>query len=219
MRIPTLLVASVLLFSTLGPTACIFGIAGSGHAIDDTRSVAAFDAVEVRAGLVADVAPGSASIVVHGDDNLVQHVLTTVRGRTLVVEPDASFDPQVPLVVTVRTPLLSNVTLRSGGRVTVHDVAQTDLALRCESGGELVATGVVDHLDAVQSAGGDIDAAGLLAASVTVDARAGGETRLHVRDAAFGSVASGSEVTIHGRPRTRAITETSEGVVRWIDDG
>ncbi len=212
-------------FSILLPTlllslslACTLGIAGSGRAVDDSRVVSDFDAVEVSAGLVADVAPGPTSVVVHGDDNLVPHVVTRVRGRTLVVEPDASFDPAVPLVVTIRSPAVSSVTLRAGGAVSVHDIARSELALHCDAGGTLIASGTVDHLVATQSAGGDVDATGLVATSVSVDARAGGSMHLHVRDAASGAVLSGSEVSIHGRPRTRAITEASGGTVRWLED-
>lgn len=197
---------------------CIFRIQGSGAPIEETRDVGAFDHVEVRAGLEADVAPGAQRVWIRGDDNVVPHVTTRVNGGTLVIEPDADFDPATPVRIEVRAPNLAGVQLRAGGRLVVHDLATPRFELAGAAGGDVVASGEVGALALSLSAGGTIDATKVHATSATIDASAGGTIDTRVSGAARGTVTSGSDVRVHGRPTTRAVATTSGGTVVYLDD-
>lgn len=207
----------VLSLSAMLAIGCLFRISGSGRPLDETRDVPAFDRVEVRAGLEADVAPGPQRVRVRGDDNIVSHVVTTVENGTLVIEPDADFAATTPLTIEVRAPSLAGVRLRAGGRLSVHDLNTERFELAGASGGDVVASGDVDALVVSLEAGGSIDATAVRAKTATIDARAGGTIDATANDSARGSVISGSEARIHGHPSTRAITTRSGGSVVYID--
>lgn len=208
----------LLSLSAIFAVGCLFRISGSGQPRDETRDLPAFDHVEVRAGLEADVAPGPQRVEVRGDDNIVPHVVTTVQNGTLVIEPDADFAASTPLTIEVRAPGLKGVRLRAGGRLSVHDLNAARFELAGASGGDVVASGNVDALTVSLEAGGSIDATAVHAKTATIDARAGGTIDATASDSARGTVISGSEARIHGRPATRAIATKSGGSVVYIED-
>ncbi|HVY49735.1 MAG TPA: DUF2807 domain-containing protein, partial [Minicystis sp.] len=68
------------------------GTVGSGHAKTETRSVAAFHAVDLSGSLEAEVKVGAPQKVeITGDDNLVPLVTTSVEGGKLSVQTKGSF--------------------------------------------------------------------------------------------------------------------------------
>jgi hypothetical protein len=190
-------------------------IEGSGRAAEERRELAAFDAVEVEAGLEADITPGAQEVIVQGDDNIVPYVRTTVEGAVLHVVPEHDFDPVVPLRITVSVPDLRRASLRAGGRVTLSDIEAAELELSVEAGGDLRAGGRVERLRADLSAGGTLDAAGLPADRVTIHGDAGGLLIVHAREEVTGSVVSGAEARVLGAPPVRDVRTDSGGEVHY----
>lgn len=190
-------------------------VSGSGVAADDDREVPAFERVRVAAGLRADVAPGAASVVVHGDDNIVAGIETIVVDGELRIRPLHDVDPVVPLWIEVRTPVLEAVALRAGGEVIVHDVAQPSLALEVRSGGLLRASGEVEHVDLFLASGGTLDASAVEARSAVLHARAGGQIIATATESVDGLVESGSRARVHGAPAARTVVTESGGQVGY----
>lgn len=190
---------------------------GNGVDASDARPLQGFRSVHVRAGLVAEIRPGPFSVVVEGDSNIVPHVLTTVHGETLDVEPDVSFEEAEPLRVLITAPEFDELFLEAGGRLDVFDVAEEDLSLRCRAGGDVFVSGEVDHLELTQSAGGNVHARDLEATDVTVNGSAGGEVELQATHAVEGLVESGSVVRVHGAPAIKKVSTASGGEVVYVE--
>jgi len=208
---------SFFCFVALTATLVGCGIQGSGQPVTEERELEDFRSVHVQAGLRAEVRTGPHSVVVTGDDNIVPHISTTVVGGVLHVEPEASFEEDVPLVITISAPLFEEVSLEAGGRIEVIDVVQEELSLACRAGGDVIASGDVEHLNVAQESGGNIDATAISAPVVTLHGSAGGDVQVTATDSVRGSVESGSIARVHGSPEVRSIKSQSGGKVVWVD--
>src|ERR1700677_3466463 len=72
---------SVIVNGCFGPS-----VSGSGHLISETRNVSDFSNVSLEgSGRVVIQQGGAESVTVTGDDNLLSHIETEVRGNTLVL--------------------------------------------------------------------------------------------------------------------------------------
>lgn len=186
---------------------------GDGIEASESRTTGPFRSVHVRAGLEAEIHQGPFSVVVHGDSNILPHVLTTVHGDRLDVEPDVSFEEVRPLRIVVTAPEFDELFLEAGGRLDVVDVVEDELSLRCRAGGDVFASGDVEHLHINQSAGGNIDASALDATDVSMAGSAGGELDVRASHAVEGTIESGSLARVHGDPEIKNVTTKSGGEV------
>ena len=192
-------------------------IEGSGRAASEQREVPSFSHVLVRAGLRADVRPGPQSVVVTGDDNIVPHVMTNVRGSVLTIEPELDFDPVVPLSISVSAPELNGASLEAGGRLDVSELDAEAFSLELNAGGKIVASGRVRHLDVSLSAGGTLDATAIASPTVTLWSSAGGSVLVTALEEVSGAIESGSEAWIYGSPARRNVSTKSGGEVSYLE--
>ena len=206
--------------ATIGSCLTFLGcdtVRGSGRAANESRVVPEFNAVEVSAGLNANVGLGPQEVALSGDDNILPSISTSVQGHVLHIEPLHDVDPVVPLVIAVKCPSLTGAKLRAGGGLRVDDVNLTELSLEVEAGGDLSASGTVDHLTATLSAGGSLDTTALLAKSIVAHGRAGGDLRVTASEEITGSMESGAEIQVFGHPAKQEVTEDSGGSVTYVE--
>ena len=101
------------------------GESGSGTAGSDTRSVGAFDEIEIHGALDADVTVGGKpSVVVTGDDNLVPLIETDVVGDRLVIRPTESMSRKLPMTITISTEALTELELHGASEATLEGDAE-----------------------------------------------------------------------------------------------
>jgi len=175
---------------------------GSGVAAVQTRSLPPFDAVDLAGSNVVTVTVGGRqAVVVHADDNLLGHVKTAVRGRTLVIDDVGSFDAKSPMHVDVTVPALDAVSLGGSGTVDVAGLGARRLAVRVGGSGRLVAAGTVQQLDARLSGSGDVELQALTARDATAVVSGTGSIRVLATNSLH--------ATVSGTPRVvTAVTGT-----------
>lgn len=208
------------------------GIDGSGKIVVDARTVPAFDRVSVEDEFDVEVAVGPAAAVeVTGDDNLLPHVRTEVRGGTLHVETDRDLDPTDRIRVRVATSSLRG--LASSGSSNVHatgvratvfearvsgssDVAADgdfgDLSASISGSGKIRLRGTGDSIDALISGSGALDLAGLEVRAARVRVSGSGDAILHARESLAASVSGSGSVRYHGDPRVKSTVSGSGSV-------
>src|SRR5581483_5607819 len=85
-----------------GGTTSSTGLTGSGVAATRARTVPAFTAVDLAGANAVTVAVGGTqSVTVHGDDNLIGYVTTTVHDGTLAVGQSRGFETRSPMSVEI----------------------------------------------------------------------------------------------------------------------
>jgi hypothetical protein len=183
---------------------CACGKEGSGRAATDSRSVAAFQNVEVDGAVNLEVTLGAAShaVEVHGDDNLLSLVETNVVGDRLVIRTRERVDPEVGLTARVSAPDLQEIKASGISKVGVGGVSNEALRLELSGAGDIEAKGKTKKLTLEVSGAGGIDADELQAEKVEIDMSGAGTIdvaepkELIVRISGAGSVRYGGQPKI-----------------------
>lgn len=176
---------------------------GSGQVRSETRSVGAFDKVEIRHGIDLRLVVGSPRRVsVTAQENLLAMTTTTVSDGRLVVEAERDFFSCDGITVSVTTPTITELVLHDAatGRVDGLDAAM--LAVHVDHGATLTMTGSADWLGLSSHGGCAIDLGDFMARDATVELAEGVVVRIGVSDTIAGSATGGVALTISGHPRT-----------------
>jgi hypothetical protein len=107
----------------------VMSITGSGNVVTQEETLTGFDKVDVSHAFEVEVSQGEAfSVVVHIDDNLVQHLRVDKRGRTLEVglRPGRMFNiRQATMQAEVTMPELTGVELSGASHATLTGFKST----------------------------------------------------------------------------------------------
>jgi hypothetical protein len=197
-------------YGDVGGTSTSSGIRGSGTAASQTRAVAGFDAVELAGSNEVNVTVGRPrSVVVHADDNLIRHVTTGVRARTLVIaNAPGSFTTRSPMSVDVTVPSLRALRLSGSGVVTVTGIDAPSLAVSLPGTGLLRASGTAGRLQVELGGSGDAELGNLVARRVR--ATVGGSGRIVVTaTASLDGRVTGSGAILYGGHPARVTRDVS----------
>jgi hypothetical protein len=200
-RLPllALVVTAPALAACDGPT-----IQGSGRAAVVERSVEPFTAVAARDGFTVQVRVGlAAAVTVQGDDNLVEHVATEVRGATLVVTTtpeDVDLAPTMPTLVTVDAPSLSAFEASGASTLLAQGVSGPLVRLTASGGSHVTLAGAAENASLAVSGGGDLDAARLRAVDVDLTASDASTCAVCATGSLHVSLSGDSHADVHCAP-------------------
>ena len=149
------------------------------------RSVAAFDAVEVDGSWKVDITAGQAqSVVVFGDKEVLDHILTEVDGHSLRVHLDDNEGlwrrRHGEISVRITVPHLSALALNGSNSTTVTGLAGGSTAVAIRGSGGLRAQGAVDHFALDISGSGSAKMPDLTVNDAAIDIKGSGSAQLHV---------------------------------------
>lgn len=135
----------------------------AGALSTETRRVEGFTRIRLRAPVDARIESGGAfSVTVRLDASLQAHLITRVKGGTLVVETDAArFHPSHGARITIRLPRLRALEDDGSADVTViGDLSALPVTLETDGSGDLDYRGAAGTLKVVSRGSGDIDLSG-----------------------------------------------------------
>lgn len=222
MRISVLFLFVVALFAQLG---CGHYVTGSGKAVDVTRDVGAFSAIEIDDSIQTEVTVGPAvSVRLHTDDNVAPLVATTVTDGVLVVQlPSATnVSSNIGIHVTITVPTLTSVDANGASQVRVSGNAAGPRSLLASGSSDVTATGIAVPTLVVDASGSstisasgvapdlELEASGashLALASVAadrahLDVSGASEATVSVAIAIRGDVSGASHLYVHGNAST-----------------
>jgi Putative auto-transporter adhesin, head GIN domain len=208
--------------SLLAAAAALSGCGDGGPKVTQTRTVGAFDRIEVNGSSDVYVRTGPRGpLQVTAGRKVIDHVDTNVQDGTLKVTTGwhgfhlgSDFGGTR---VRVTVPSLRGVTIRGAGDVDLRRVTGPSLTLRIAGSGDVEGTGRVDSLDAEVAGSGDIRLADLAARNARVRVRGSGDSDLNVSDSLDVGVAGSGEVTYRGHPTLRSNIAGSGRVARAGD--
>lgn len=173
-------------------------IDASGSIVTETRDVSSFDEIDASQGIVVRLTVDSsiaASVTVHYDDNLVDHVLTDVNGDTLRLRLDAE------------------VNSRQGADRFVDVVAADVATINVSNGAVLSGTGVAEHVELTASGGAVVELSNLAVGRLNVDLSGGAVARVTATDAVEGEASGGALLTLLGDPPTLDVATSGGALV------
>jgi hypothetical protein len=139
----------------------------SGNMITETRTVDAFQRIEVRSYGSVEITQGTPqSLTVTGSDNIVSHVTTSAQQGMLVIDTDSPLrlvgdtdKGQITFRITV--PDLTALTISGAADIRAEELSTSDLALTVSGVGRLsIGRLSVENLEVSLPGMGDIELAG-----------------------------------------------------------
>ncbi len=236
----TMFVGGIVLL--LSASACGFlPRRGSGELVTETRAVSGFSAVEFSGlGEVEIIQDGSESITITTDDDVMPHVVTEVRGETLVVGFD--FEGPISILptrmeVTLHVDELDSIaatgawrvhadslegtdleTLISGtGSIRIDQILVTDLRAEISGAGEMAIAGEVVSQYSAISGTGEYNAGDLKSESARVDISGSGETTLWVTVSLEVTVSGAGRIYYYGQPQVD-FTKSGTGMLSSLGE-
>jgi len=190
------------------------GVQGSGVPAAQTRTLPAFTAVDLAgANNVIVHVGGTQAVTVHGDDNLIPYVTTTVQNGALAIKQSRSFSTTSPMRVDVTVPALDAVTLSGAGVLTVDGVEADHFTVRMPGSGVLTVTGTTTTLDATLSGTGDVRLDGLPAHDATATVSGSGRLQVDASHSLDATVSGTGTIVYTGSPTELTKNVTGTGAI------
>jgi Putative auto-transporter adhesin, head GIN domain len=211
-----LLVALVLLVGTLvvllawdRSSGSSSTVQGSGVSASQARSLPPFSSIHLAgSNRVTVYVGGEQSVVVHADDNLIEHVTTNVRDGALVVSETGSYATTSPMAVDVTVPELDSVTLSGSGILGVEGVSSRAFVVRAPGSGIIKASGTANALDASLDGSGDVQLQDLLAQDARASVSGSGRMQVHATRTLVASISGSGAIFYTGGPQ---VTQSISG--------
>ncbi len=214
-------------------TACnITGLRGDGNVTTTQRQVDIFTAIDAGGGIDVEITQSSTSTVeVVADQNLQEHIITTVSGGVLKISTDENIATSKSRKIIVTMPTIESIDASSGssiigkgvfrspklqcvassaGEMTI-DIETEEFTGKTSSGGEITMRGKAISMEVSTSSGGDIDATETLSNNIIASASSGGSIKVAPLVKLDASASSGGEIYYIGDPKQSVSKSESSG--------
>ena len=189
-------------------------VQGSGVPVKESRTLPAFDSVDLAASNNVVIRIGEEqSVQVYGDDNLVDRVTTEVDATTLVIgSKSGNYSTGRPMRVEVSIPSLNDLTLSGSGMVMVSGVEGSRFTVTISGSGVVRASGTTEQLRVTISGSGQAELAGVEARTVQAVVSGSGEIVVTATGSLDASVPGSGAILYGGNPSdvTKSVTGSGE---------
>ena len=209
-------------------------VAGSGVRTSVSRTVSAFDRVDIGGEYDVVIRVGAAtSVVLEGDDNLLPLIRTEVRDGTLHIDSEEDLRSREPIRIAIGVAALNGVHSGGSSDVAVRDVRSEafdvrvsgsseltangdfgDLSASISGSGEIHMSGTADRVDGDVSGSGELNLLEVRARSARVDVSGSGGATVQVSERLDAKVSGSGDVRYRGEPAAQADVSGSGTVER-----
>jgi hypothetical protein len=187
-------------------------VEGSGVAATQARDVAPFSSVDLaRSNNVVLRVGGKQSVVVRGDDNLLDRVTTDVQKGTLVIgNTPGDLTTNSPMSVMVSVPSLTALSLSGSGNIAVSGIKTETLTVSLRGSGNLTGRGTASRLDVTVGGSGNAFFERLVANDVKAMVSGSGTIFVTATRSLDGSVPGSGVIVYAGNPQD--VTKSVSGM-------
>jgi hypothetical protein len=217
------LAVAIVLTGAVLLTACEFNIAafnpagitrvtGSGHVVAESRSVSGFSGLVVNgAGKVSIDRTGAESLSVTADDNLLQYIVTEVRGGKLVIEfkHNVVTGRVTALSFSLTVQDLNSIELNGAAAVDAKNMVSDRLVVNVSGAGGIKLAGQVNQQDVLLNGTGAYDAENVEGKRATVTNNGAGFAVVRVSDELDATINGVGYIEYIGSPK---VTKTVNGL-------
>jgi hypothetical protein len=217
--------APLLLLACL--SACVHtgdfdSIKGSGTIKSVTRHVADFTKVSLEGAAEVIISQGSTpSVRIEGDDNLLEHITTTVDGSELEISNQHSISPTKSIKVFVTTKQLEGLSIAGSGTITtevpfearafnvsiagsgdiIADISAEQVSASISGSGDISLRGTAKSASVSIAGSGDYKGYALTTNSTSVDIAGSGDAEVHAAETLTGNIMGSGDILYRGEPR------------------
>lgn len=179
------------------------GVRGSGNRVTEKRNVPGFLSVDVSGAFdVEIVAQKERSLEIIGDDNILPLVTTEVRGNTLRIGSNRSYNVNQPITIRITVPELESVATSGASKINVSGLKNTELNVESSGASKLALSGESKELKIGTSGASNIEAKDLRAEKVNVESSGAGYVSVYASERLDASANGAARIDYYGNPAT-----------------
>jgi len=176
-------------------------VQGSGKSGTENRALSNFTELYLNIDATVSVTSGEKSqCKITADDNLLPLILTESSGNALRISAKESYVSTQKITIAIETPLITRTEINGAGKIEIDEVTNEKISLVIIGSGDITAKGKVAELSATINGSGNVHAATLQAATVTVGVHGSGDADVHATDALTAGIYGSGDVTYVGTP-------------------
>lgn len=185
-----------------------FGIVGTGPSMTDTRKLGLFNRINVRGAVnvnVYMVKGSSGSVQVLAQENILPFVITSVRGDTLSIQTEGSFQTSKEVEVIIELPEVYAIDVSGSADVKLHNVVSKELELDVSGSADFSATGNVEKLDLDISGSVSMDLGKMCCAVLKADISGSAHVQTHVTGSLDLDISGAVSIVVTGKPKQKSV--------------
>lgn len=178
------------------------GVRGSGVAKVEKREVSGFKKIDTSGIINLEVtAQKDFSIEVETDDNLLQYVITEVKGDTLKIYTKQNISPRNKIHVVIAMPDLTGVDVSGVAKVTANNIKTDSFNLDISGASKVELNGEANSLNIDASGASKIDAENLKVANANVDVSGASNITVNATEEVKADASGASKINYVGEPK------------------
>jgi hypothetical protein len=187
----------------LGPT-----VVGSGVLKTEARDVPPFTALRVDSSAAVHITVGgqTTEVTVEADDNLLPIITTEVRGDTLLISSEGSYQTRRNVKVTIATPGLTSVVVNGSGDIVARGVRGDWFTATVNGSGTVTATGELGSIDARINGSGDLRLTELTARRASITIAGSGGASVNASESLHAHVSGSGDIRYQSHPQMKLNT-------------
>ncbi|WP_299215673.1 head GIN domain-containing protein [uncultured Dokdonia sp.] len=213
------------------------GEKGNGNITTITRSVGSYDEVNVGGSFDVELVAGKeGTITIEGDSNLMEYIVTEVRGNALKIKVENNKNIRATKKIKITVPFqdLDEVSLAGSGNMWNKDVIKTtnfrtsvagsgDLTLKVDAdsvdasvagSGDLTLTGNSRDLDVSVAGSGEVHAKDLKADNAVVSVAGSGDISVYCSKSIRARVSGSGDIDYYGNPDKQDTKVSGSGKIK-----
>jgi len=190
------------------------GTRGNGNVVTDTRTIGQFSNVEASGGLQIEWRPGSPTLSVTTDNNLLPYIDTTLIGNKLRIHTREHLMPTHGIKVVIVSQSLNAAKLTGAVRLTANEISGAKLFLESTGASHITLRGTVGELLADMTGASRLEAKELQTKTAEISTTGAANADVAVTDTLRVSITGAGKVTYSGNPPTIEKHITGAGSIR-----
>lgn len=178
-------------------------IKGSGNMKSETRNVSGFKKINAGSAVILEISvQRDFSIVVEGDENLLQYVLTEAKDETLNITTKGKISLTNKVKVKISMPELVDLEVSGASEASVSDVKTESVKLDANGASKIKISGEVKNLKAKANGASVIDAENLKSENAEIETNGTSTATVALTKELNAEANGASEITYVGEPKT-----------------
>ena len=190
-------------------------ITGSGISMTEIRVDSNYSALDISITfdkIIVHCGSGYSMTIV-GDDNIVPHIITEVKGDVLLISSEQEFETKVESVLTIHVQTLDTLSFKGVGEMMVVKLDNKVFYCNFMGVGSCTLTGRVNNFTMNMNGVGSVNAKELIANIVDANVNGVGYAEVYAIDSLHAAVNGIGSLTYYGNPKKKDISNSFLGKI------
>jgi hypothetical protein len=192
-----------IIIACLLVTSCNEAMQGNGILKKESRTVPPFESLRLEGGYkVMVTCQKEQGVQIECDENILPHIITEIKGKTLYVHSDTNISPKHDPSVTITIPNLTEIVNEGSVSAEILNINNASFAIESEGSAIVTASGQAANLQVKGEGSCIINAKELEAENVRISIEGSGQAKVKATKSIDAKIEGSGTIEYFGDPST-----------------